>query len=90
MVRTPHPCPTHPPPPSLQVEVDFKAECTSGQVIESLAQRIPPPEAIASNGAGPDCLAFVHSIRRCQGGDCTELVRCRTTWRAGEQLGLPS
>lgn len=67
-----------------QVEIDFKAECHCGDLVESLAQRSVPPEALASNGAGPQSLAFVHTLRRCDGDKCTELVRMRTIWRAGE------
>lgn len=39
---------------------------------------------MAANGAGPNSLSFLHVLRRCQGEHCTELVRARTTWRAGE------
>eukprot|EP00887_Chlorella_sp_A99_P001791 scaffold19.g1791.t1 len=70
-----------------QIEIDFKAECKAGEVIESLAERGDTQEALANNGAGPGALSFVHLIRRCESPDstnCTELVRCRTTWRAGE------
>ena len=56
-----------------------------------LAYFLPPspppadtPEVLASNGAGPGALSFVHVLRRCQGEKVAELVRCRTTWRAGE------
>ena len=41
-------------------------------------------ESLLSNGAGPDALSFVHVLRRCNGEACTELVRARTAWRAGE------
>ena len=67
--------------------MDFKAEGKSGQVVEALAQRCSTPHetpASSFNGAGPDSLAFVHSIRRRgEGGDGAELVRCRTPWHAG-------
>lgn len=68
-----------------QMEIDFKAECHSGDVVESLASSSQLPNAMASNGAGPDALTFVHMLRRCEGEACTELVRARTTWRAGEK-----
>lgn len=58
----------------MQLEIDFKAECHMGDLIESLAQRGAAPEALASNGAGPDSLAFLHTLRRCEGDNCTELV----------------
>ena len=54
------------------------------QVVESLASHGKVPTAFAANGAGPDALIFVHMLRRCEGGACTELVRARTTWRTGE------
>jgi fatty acyl-ACP thioesterase A len=68
-----------------QVEIDYKAECHAGDVVEGVAQRAPAPGAAAANGAGADALAFVHALRRCEaGGACaTELVRARTTWRLG-------
>lgn len=55
---------------------------------------LPPPadtpEVLASNGAGPGALSFVHVLRRCQGEKVAELVRCRTTWRAGEATSSAS
>ena len=80
---TPAPLPAPPTPPP-QMEVDFKAECLSGELIESLAARAPLEPALAQNGAGPAALSFVHALRRCEGEVCTELVRARTTFRAGE------
>lgn len=67
-----------------QVELDFKAECKGGDVVEAFASQSPTPEALASNGAGPNCLTYVCVVRRCEGDNCTELARARTTWRAGE------
>lgn len=127
---------------ALQIEIDFKAECHGGDLVECLAghcgeggggghrlacraggragcractrttcnavcgaagscERVasvaltpaaPPAlrpragtaEAVAANGAGPGALSFLHVLRRCEGEQCTELVRARTTWRAGE------
>lgn len=69
-----------------QFEIDFKAECHGGDLVESLAGHTNTLECLSSNGAGPDALSFVHVLRRCQGEVCTELVRARTTWRAGEAV----
>ncbi|KAK9815411.1 hypothetical protein WJX72_003238 [[Myrmecia] bisecta] len=58
-----------------QVEVDYKAECKSGQTLESLGNAIQED----TNGSG--IKRFVHMLRRCdEKGECTELVRARTTW----------
>lgn len=67
-----------------QIEIDFKAECHSGELVESLAGSCDTLDKLAANGAGPDALSFVHILRRCKGEVCTELVRARTTWRVGE------
>lgn len=64
-----------------QVEIDYKAECHCGDTVECLGQRSQLPEFMASNGAGPEPIAFVHTLRRCEGGNCTELVRMRSIWR---------
>lgn len=134
--------------PFEQLEIDYKAECHGGDLVESLASRCgeplcsfgcwgslslelcsravgcgvhagwpphqggldsvvkhhpcphptsPPsasladtPEVLTSNGAGPGALSFVHMLRRCQGDKVAELVRCRTTWRAGEAAAASS
>jgi fatty acyl-ACP thioesterase A len=65
-----------------QIEIDFKAECHSGDALQCLAERVDTPDKFAGNGAGPDAMAFLHALRRCD-GECTELVRARTTWRVG-------
>jgi fatty acyl-ACP thioesterase A len=69
-----------------QMEVDFKAECLCGDVIEAHGQAVSTPGELASNGAGPHALTFAHSLQRYEKKDnkCTELVRARTIWRAGE------
>ncbi|PSC69441.1 Oleoyl-acyl carrier chloroplastic [Micractinium conductrix] len=67
-----------------QMEIDYKAECLGGDLVESLAGHCGTHESLLSNGAGPDALSFVHVLRRCNGEACTELVRARTAWRAGE------
>ena len=68
-----------------QMEVDFKAECLCGDVIEAHGQAVSTPDELASNGAGPDALTFAHSLQRFEEkeGKCTELVRARTIWRTG-------
>ncbi|KAI7839418.1 hypothetical protein COHA_006819 [Chlorella ohadii] len=73
-----------------QMEIDYKAECLGGDLVESLASRCDTPGVLASNGAGPGALSFVHVLRRCQGEKVAELVRCRTTWRAGEATSSSS
>lgn len=67
-----------------QIEVDFKAECHSGDALCCFADRQDTPSELSGNGAGPEALTFVHTLRRCEGKACTELVRARTTWRTGE------
>jgi hypothetical protein len=67
------------------MEIDYKAECHAGEVIESMANPVDTPAALASNGAGPSALTFIHQLQRCKDGACTELVRARTVWRAGEK-----
>jgi len=69
-----------------QMEVDFKAECLYGDVIEAHGQAVSTPGELASNGAGPSALTFAHSLQRYEKEDnkFTELVRARTIWRAGE------
>ena len=71
------PASTPTPPTHAQIEIDFKAECRSGELIESLAASAPTGELLASNGAGPEALTFTHMLRRCEGDACTELVRAR-------------
>ncbi|KAL6766149.1 FAT1 [Auxenochlorella protothecoides x Auxenochlorella symbiontica] len=63
-----------------QVEIDFKAECHAGDVVCSLAQQVPPQEALTHNGAGREPACYVHSLLRGE----TELVRARTTWRVSD------
>jgi fatty acyl-ACP thioesterase A len=68
-----------------QMEVDFKAECLCGDVIEAHGQAVATPGELANNGAGAEALTFAHSLQRFEKKDnkCTELVRARTIWRAG-------
>lgn len=64
-----------------QIEIDYKNECTSGDLVHPLAEECDTPEVfnIESNGKYP--MSFVHSLTR---GDndakFTELVRARTIW----------
>lgn len=67
-----------------QIEVDFKAECHSGDMLCCFADRTTTPSELSSNGAGPNGMTFVHAIQRCEGKCCRELVRARTTWCIGE------
>ena len=66
------------------MEIDFKAECHCGDRIEVLAQRSEAPEVVTTNGAGPQPLAYVHTLRRGgeNGASPVELVRMRSVWRA--------
>ena len=66
----------------VQVEIDFKAECKAGDAIALRGSRGPTDGALASNGAGPDALSFVHVLERTN-GEVKEIVRARSTWRAG-------
>lgn len=60
-----------------QVEIDYKAECNAGDVIESLGSPIEP---VNSNGS-QHLPHFLHTLIRQDGsGAACELVRCRTSW----------
>lgn len=68
-----------------QMEVDFKAECLCGDIIEAHGQAVSTPLELQSNGAGTDSLTFAHTLQRHENDSkITELVRARTIWRAGE------
>ena len=68
-----------------QFEVDFKAECLCGDVIEAHGRPVSIPEELLSNGAGPSALTFAHTLQRHEANsNATELVRARTIWRTGE------
>ncbi|KAL3130707.1 hypothetical protein ABBQ38_000056 [Trebouxia sp. C0009 RCD-2024] len=58
-----------------QMEIDYKAECHSGDAIESLGSSIKED----TNGTG--IRRYIHMLQRCDDGVCRELVRARTTWR---------
>jgi hypothetical protein len=80
-------------PPAAQIEIDFKAECKAGELVEGacmpLTSEGQPPAS--SNGNGQHApsssqqqsssLQFLHTLRRCDESGCYELVRCRTTWK---------
>lgn len=67
-----------------QIEIDYKNECRSGDMVQPLAEASETPEALLNNGAGPNSLAYLHSLRKCEGDDkLTEIVRARTTWKVG-------
>lgn len=68
-----------------QIEVDYKAECHAGDVIEGLASHAETSEGLTSNGAGSGALSYIHLLRRWEEDKCTELVRARTTWRIGDR-----
>lgn len=59
------------------------APCTN-RLVPHILLPAATHDKLASNGAGPNALSYVHVLRRCQGEHCTELVRMRTTWRVGE------
>jgi hypothetical protein len=58
----------------LQVEMDFKAECTAGDQIECFG--MPLTDCASSNGSTQQ---FLHLLRK--GGSDTEVWRARTTWK---------
>lgn len=60
----------------FEVEVDFKAECLAGEVVESLCSRQTPDVPLP----GVD-KQYVHVLRRCNDNGCQELVKCRTSWK---------
>ncbi|PNH04637.1 Oleoyl-acyl carrier protein thioesterase 2, chloroplastic [Tetrabaena socialis] len=59
-----------------EIELDFKAECKAGNTIEAHCNPLPAE----SDEAGGD-LKFLHMLQWCNGSECAELVRARTTWR---------
>jgi fatty acyl-ACP thioesterase A len=68
-----------------QMEVDFKAECLCGDVIEAHGAAVSMPPELAANGAGPGALTYAHTLQRAEeGGKLVELVRARTIWRVGD------
>lgn len=62
-----------------QVEIDYKNECTSGDVVHPLAEESDTPDVFRD----VDTVTYVHSLTRHTdaGSKPTELVRARTMWR---------
>lgn len=63
----------------FQIEVEYKQECKSGDKVECVGKQVPAGEVTHTNG-GRKVVQFIHSLRRWDGEQCTELVRARTTW----------
>ncbi len=79
---------------SLQMEVDFKAECQAGDTVQSSLLELDPssdsssaPPSLEGNGSSTAAKRryFLHTMQLCdesnQKAKCTELVRARTSWR---------
>lgn len=79
----------------LQIELDFKAECTAGNAIEAHCNPLddhsasfvgPAPANGNGNGHAAEPAAdsaplyFLSMLQKCDENGCTELVRARTTW----------
>jgi acyl-CoA thioesterase FadM len=67
----------------VQVEMDFKAECTAGDVIECCG--MPLSQAGSSNGCTQQ---FLHLLRKGDSG--AEVWRARTTWAPVKGASAPS
>lgn len=70
-----------------QIEIDYKNECTSGDLVHPRAEACEVPEAFMERGCrveGDGCKAFLHSLSRNEGEADSivskELVRARTLW----------
>jgi len=70
-----------------QIEIDYKNECTSGDLVHPRAEVCAVPEAFMERGCrveGDGCKAFLHSLSRNEEeGErvaSKELVRARTLW----------
>lgn len=66
----------------LQIEIDYKNECTSGDLVHPWAEMCEVPAAFEDalpQGAG---IAYLHSLSRGgeEGEKAAELVRARTLW----------
>lgn len=57
-----------------QFEIDYKAECHSGDMIESLGGYLEEESSKTCTKR------FVHMLQRSNDSGCTELVKARTTW----------
>lgn len=61
----------------FQIEIDYKNECTSGDLIHPLAEECETPAVFKTD----DATAFVHSLTRSDiDAKTTEIVRARTIW----------
>lgn len=66
-----------------QIEIDYKNECTSGDLVHPWAEACEVPDAFVERGCrveGDGCKAFLHSLSRSDDGKSKELVRARTLW----------
>ncbi|KAG2429336.1 hypothetical protein HXX76_011102 [Chlamydomonas incerta] len=79
-----------------EIELDFKAECTAGNLIEAHCNPLDdhsatfvgpaaPPNGNGNGHAGEPSadaapLQFLSILQKCDESGCTELVRARTTW----------
>lgn len=59
---------------TVQVEIDFKAECNAGDQIEATLSH-----GETSNGSGGQ-LVFLHSLKKGSKEHPSELIRLRTKW----------
>lgn len=63
----------------FQIEIDYKNECTSGDLIHPLAEECETPEVFKT--MSHDGKTFVHSLARDdKDASTTEIVRARTLW----------
>ncbi len=63
----------------FQIEIDYKNECTSGDLIHPLAEECETPEVFKT--MSHDGKIFVHSLARDdKDASTTEIVRARTLW----------
>ena len=68
-----------------QIEIDYKSECRSGDLVHPLAEECETPDVLVQNGAGADSLSFVHSLMKTdEQNKSSEIVRARTVWKVVE------
>lgn len=65
-----------------QIEIDYKNECTSGDLIHPLAEVCETPDVfLQAAPPGHEVVSYVHSLERGdESNTMTELVRARTMW----------
>ena len=66
-----------------QIEIDYKNECTSGDLVHPQAEACEVPGVFVERGCrvdGGGCKAYLHSLSRSDDGTSKELVRARTLW----------